>query len=182
LLDETSEDAMRTLAWLAGALAAVILLLWGSMLLLAEYGGEIVDLRTVDASGETSETRLWVVDDSGSTWLWAAAPGRRWLQRLRTHPEVQIVRGGEVARYRAVPVETDEARQRIGCLTVWRYGAAAHALQLIHHVVLRHAQSEAVPIRLEPARNEAENAAAAPSPGQMRRAAVAGRRLISGCS
>ncbi len=141
---------MRTLAWLAGALAAVILLLWGSMLLLAEYGGEIVDLRTVDASGETSETRLWVVDDSGSTWLWAAAPGRRWLQRLRTHPEVQIVRGGEVARYRAVPVETDEARQRIGWLTLERYGVAASALNLIHHVLLHHAPTAGVPIRLEP--------------------------------
>ena len=134
---------MRTLAWLAGALVAVILLLWGGMLLLAEYGGEVVDLRTTDASGATFETRLWVVDDSGSTWLWAAAPGRRWLQRLRTHPEVRIVRGGEVARYRAVPVETDEARQRIGCLTVERYGVAAHALALIHHALLRHPQAEA---------------------------------------
>jgi hypothetical protein len=36
------------------------------MLLLAEYGGEVVDLRTTDASGATFETRLWVVDDSGS--------------------------------------------------------------------------------------------------------------------
>ena len=141
---------MRTLAWLAGALVAVILLLWGAMLLLAEYGGEVVDLRTTDASGATFGTRLWVVDDSASTWLWAAAPGRRWLQRLRTHPEVRIVRGGEVARYRAVPVETEEARQRIGCLMVERYGVAAHALALIHHALLRHAKAEAVPIRLEP--------------------------------
>lgn len=141
---------MKRLAWLAGTLVVVILLLWGSMLLLAEYGGEVVDLRTTDASGATFETRLWVVDDAGSTWLWAAAPGRRWLQRLRTHPEVQIVRGGEVARYRAVPVETDEARQRIGRLIVERYGVAAHALALIHHALLQHAQTDAVPIRLEP--------------------------------
>jgi hypothetical protein len=141
---------MRTLAWLAGALVAVILLLWGAMLLLAEHGGEVVDLRTTDASGVSFETRLWVVDDSGSTWLWAAAPGRRWLERLRTHPEVQIVRGGEVARYRAVPVETDEARHRIGCLVVERYGLAAHALALIHGALLRHVQTEAVPIRLDP--------------------------------
>ena len=76
------EEAMRTLAWLAGALVAVLLLLWGGMLLLAEYGGEVVDLRTTDASGATFETRLWVVDDSGFTWLWAAAPGRRWLERF----------------------------------------------------------------------------------------------------
>jgi hypothetical protein len=127
----------------------VTLFLGGGMLLLAEYGGEVVDLRTTDASGETFGTRLWVVDGYNFTWLWAAAPGRRWLQHLRTNPEVQIVRGGEVARYRAVPVETEKARQRIGCLIVWRYGMAAHALALIHHVVLGHAQSEAVPIRLE---------------------------------
>ena len=98
---------MRTLAWLAGTLVAAIVVLWGGRLLLAEYGGEVVDLSTTDASGATFETRLRVVDDSGSTWLWAAAPGRRWLQRLRTHPEVRMVRGGEVARYRAVPVEAD---------------------------------------------------------------------------
>jgi hypothetical protein len=141
---------MRVLAWLAGAVVALILLLWGSVLLLAEYGGEVVDLRTTDASGATFETRLWIVDDSGSTWLWAAAPGRRWLERLRARPEVQIVRGAEVTRYRAVPVETGEARQRIGCLTVQRYGLAAHARALIHHVLLRHPQIAAVPIRLDP--------------------------------
>jgi hypothetical protein len=141
---------MRTLAWLAGTLVAGILLLWGGMLLLAEHGGEVVDLRTIDASGTAFETRLWVVNDSGSTWLWAAAPGRRWLSRLRTHPEVEIVRGGEVARYRAVPVETDEARQRVGCLVLEHYGTAAHALALLHHALLRHAQSDAVPIRLDP--------------------------------
>jgi len=141
---------MRTLAWLAGAIVAVILLLGVGMVLLAEFGGEVVDLRTTDASGGTLETRLWVIDDSDSTWLWSAAPGRRWLRHLRTHPEVQVVRGGEIARYRAEPVETDEARQRIGWLTVERYGAAAHALALIHHVVLRHAQTEGVPIRLDP--------------------------------
>ncbi len=161
---------MKTLASLVGALVTVILLLWGGMLLLAEYGGEVVDLRTTDASGETLETRLWILDDSGSAWLWAAAPGRRWLHHLRTHPQVEIVRGGEVLGYRAVPVETDEARQRIGCLTVWRYGVAAHALALIHQVVLRHAQNEAVPIRLE----QGESA-----PGPL---ASAGRRLTSGCS
>jgi hypothetical protein len=151
LLDEKSgEDAMKTLAWVAGVPVAVILLLWGTMVLLAECGGEVVDLRTTDVSGATFETRLWVVDDSGSIWLWAAAPGRRWLDHLRAHPEVRVVRGGKVAHYRAVPVETGEARQRIGWLTVERYGVAAHALALIHHVVLRHAQAEAVPIRLDP--------------------------------
>ena len=143
---------MRTLAWLAGAVVAVILLLWGVMMLLAEYGGEVVDLSTTDASGATLETRLWVVEDSGSTWLLAAAPSRRWLQRLRTYPEVRIVRGGEGARYRAVPVETSEARQRISGLVVERYGVAAHALALIHHALLRHAPTDAVPIRLEPLR------------------------------
>jgi hypothetical protein len=158
---------MRTLAWLTGGLVAALLLLGAGMLFIAEYGGEVVDLHTTDASGKTFQTRLWILDDSGSAWLWAAAPGRRWLQHLRTHPQVQIVRGGEVASYRAVPVETDETRQRIGCLTVWRYGVAAHALALIHQVVLRHDQDEAVPIRLDPVES-------APTPS-----ASVGRRLTS---
>jgi hypothetical protein len=141
---------VRTLVWLPTALVAVLLLSWGGMLLLAEYGGEVVDLRTTDASGATHETRLWVVEDSGSTWLWAAAPERRWLRRLRAHPEVWVVRGEEVSRHRALPVETDDARQRIGRLLLERYGASAHVLARIHHALLRHDQGEAVPIRLEP--------------------------------
>jgi hypothetical protein len=145
---------MRTLAWLAGMLVAVILLLvgllWGGMLLISESGVEIAELRTTDASGATFETHLWVVDDSGFPWLWAATPETRWLQRLRTQPEVQLARDGEIARYRAVPVETEEARQRIGCRVVQRYGVPGYAMALIHYGLLRHAESEAVPIRLEP--------------------------------
>jgi len=144
---------MRTLAWLVGVLVAVILLLvgllWGGMLLISESGVEIVELRTTDALGATFETHLWVVDDSGLPWLWAATPETRWLQRLRTHPEVQLVRDGGIARYRAVPVETEEARQRIGCRVVSRYGVPGYAMGLIHYGLLRRAESEAVPIRLE---------------------------------
>jgi hypothetical protein len=141
---------MRTLAWLAGALLAVLLVLFGGIMLLAEYGGEVVDLHTTDASGATVETRLWVVDDSGLTWLFAARPERAWLKHLRTHPEVRLVRGGTVIRYRAVPVETDEARQRVFWLALKRYGLAFNAVALIHHAFLDDPPTEAVPIRLEP--------------------------------
>ena len=145
---------MKRLARLAGgALGAAmlaLLLLLGLMLLFAESGVEIVKLRTTDASGATSETRLWVVQDSGYTWLWAATPDRAWVQRLRTHPEVQLVRDGGAVRYRAVPVDTDEARQRIGCRVIWRYGVPAYAMALIHHGILRHDPNAMLPIRLDP--------------------------------
>lgn len=144
---------MRKLAWVAGgALGAVIvapLLLLGLMIVFAESGVEVVTLRTTDAAGATSDTRLWVVEDSGYSWLWAATPDRAWVQRLRTHPEVQLVRDGGVARYRAVPVESEEARQRIGCRVIWRYGVPAYAMALIHHGILRHAPTAMLPIRLE---------------------------------
>lgn len=141
---------MRTLAWLAGALVAAFLLLFGGMMLLAEYGGEVVELHTTDASGATLKTRLWIVEDAGVSWLFAARPDRPWLQHLRTRPEVQLVRGGDVVRYRAVPVDTDEARQRIFWLAVKRYGLAFNAVALIHHALLDDPPTEAVPIRLEP--------------------------------
>ena len=82
--------------------------------------------------------------------MFAARPDRAWLQHLRTRPEVRVVRGGDVVRYRAVPIETDEARQRVFWLAVKRYGLAFNAVALIHHALLDDPPTEAVPIRLEP--------------------------------
>jgi hypothetical protein len=141
---------MRILAWLAGTLVAGILVLFGGMMLLAEYGGEVVELHTADASGATLKTRLWIVDDSGSSWLFAARPDRPWLEHLRARPEVSVIRSGKVLHYRAVPIETDEARQRVFWLAIKRYGLPFNAVALIHHAFLGDRPTEAVPIRLEP--------------------------------
>jgi hypothetical protein len=82
--------------------------------------------------------------------MFAARPDRRWLQHVRTHPEVTVVRGGNVGCYRAVPVETDEARARVFWLALERYGLAFNVVALIHHAFLGDSPTEAVPIRLEP--------------------------------
>jgi hypothetical protein len=48
-----------------GALVVIVFLLQ----IVASEVGEVVILTTVDATGEPVETRLWVVDLDGRTWL-----------------------------------------------------------------------------------------------------------------
>ncbi len=66
-----------------------------------EIGREVVTLRTENADGSWRETRLWVADYDGDVWLHSA--GAAWERRFEGNPVVELVRHGEVARYRAEP-------------------------------------------------------------------------------
>ncbi len=128
-------------------LLVVFVLLAGAgvaIYLLSEYGGEVVVLRTLNNAGETQETHLWLVEDSGFAWLRAGQPGNRWYQNLRERPEVELVRGEAILSYRAVPVETPEARERIQQRIAEKYGVAETVISWLHD------ESTLVPIRLEP--------------------------------
>lgn len=134
---------MRRLAVAAGALVAVLALLGGGVLGLSELG-EVVVITT--GSGEDrGTTRVWVVDSDGRPWLRAGQPENRWLARLRTHPELEMERGGTVGRYRAVLVETPEARERLNALFAEKYGIADRLIGVLRD------SSRVTPIRLDPA-------------------------------
>ena len=47
-----------------------------------EIGREVVTLRTQRADGSWQNTRLWIVDDGGSSWLHSG--GSAWLKRFET--------------------------------------------------------------------------------------------------
>ena len=106
---------------------------------------EIAVLRTLDAGGQPHETKLWVVDLDGATWVRVARPERAWFARLQANPEVEIVRhGGAPQTMRATPDPSPATRARLDAafrakygLTDWWYG-----------VLLRH---DPVPVRLTPA-------------------------------
>src|SRR5690606_16704061 len=74
---------------LAGALIGVrmgrslgiVLAVLGALALATYVAGEqneVAVLRTVDASGATHETKLWVVDLDGTPWVRVARPRRAW--------------------------------------------------------------------------------------------------------
>jgi hypothetical protein len=103
-------------------------------------------LRTRGADGRIHETRLAVFDDEdGSLWIQSGHHFRGWYERLLRDPEVELVRGGVVGAYRAVPLETPEARARMRRLIEARVGRAGfHAIR----AVLLFA--EVKPVRLDP--------------------------------
>jgi hypothetical protein len=87
-----------------GACMIYVLAHWA----LIEVGREVIVLRTQNADGGWLETRLWIVDDGGFSWLHGA--DSRWMRNLRERPIVEIERGGETHRYLAQPVRGPHPR------------------------------------------------------------------------
>jgi hypothetical protein len=132
---------MKTLLMAGALLFVVAALAVVGHLALIEIGREVVTLRTSRPDGSLQETRLWVVDHEGATWLHSA--GRDWLDRFEQNPVVELERAGKTRRYTALPVpgphyEIDELlREKYGIADRWvRFIAPCDA--------------DTVPVRLEP--------------------------------
>ncbi len=115
---------VRIVARIAVGLVVLAVLAAGAIFAASELGGEVVVLHTRDPVGADVTTHLWVVDDAGSAWLRSGLPTSGWFVRLEANPEVVVERGGQASRYRAVPVGTPEARDRIHALMREKYGWA----------------------------------------------------------
>lgn len=125
---------------LAAVLVAVAVF---GLQVVASESGEVVILRTFDDGG-AHETRLWIVDEAGTSWLRAGQPGASWYQRIRQEPRVEVERGGEVRTYQAFPIENGPPVDHVNALMLRKYGWAD---QYIGMMVDR---SAAVAIRLDP--------------------------------
>src|SRR5262245_36724965 len=89
-----------------------------------DFGGELVNVQPVDASGAKHSTHLWVVDDGGYAWLRAGVPSSSWLVRIDANPDVRVTRGGVDYHMKAVPVHEPGVRDRIHALMREKYGLA----------------------------------------------------------
>jgi hypothetical protein len=85
----------------------VILILCGGYaaihLAMIDVGKDVVILHKRTPDGKTSETRLWIVDAPGHSWLhhgWSDTP---WIQHLQAEPLVTMNRDGTEHRYLASP-------------------------------------------------------------------------------
>jgi hypothetical protein len=130
-------NALRILGVLLGLAVAAAILEY-----VASESGEVVVLRTTDASGDFHETRLWVVDHDGSAWLRAGNPAVGWFERLSSRPEVVVVRGDASAAFRAVP--TPEARDVVNERMQEKYGWADR------YVSFFFSREKKIPVRLLP--------------------------------
>jgi hypothetical protein len=105
-----------------------------------ETSGEVIALRTQAEDGSWLETRLWIVDDGGVSWLHGG--DSRWVRNLAARPIVEIVRGDEALRYRATPVPG--SHPRVHELLREKYGLADRWVRFLGPDV-----ESTVPIRLE---------------------------------
>lgn len=112
-----------------------------AVLTASEWGGEVVELRTIDGIGSTQTTRVWIVEDQGNLWLRAGRSSSGWLERLRVHPKVELVRDGKTTGYDAVAVP--EAGERINALMADKYGVADWLIGLMRN------DASVVPVRLD---------------------------------
>jgi len=133
---------MGFLRRLVGASILLAVILFGLQIVASE-SGEVVVLRTF-AGGASDETRLWIVDEAGTSWLRAGSPEAGWYQRLRENPDVEVDRGGQRFEYRAFPVEGGPRVAHVNALMFEKYGWAEQVIGLMVD------RSASVAIRLDP--------------------------------
>ncbi|MBL4821222.1 MAG: hypothetical protein JKY98_09590 [Gammaproteobacteria bacterium] len=92
---------MKIVIWLLGSLLAIAILFAGLQWVASERV-EVVDLHTLNESGEEMVTRLWIVDDEGFSYLRVGADSSGWFSRLQANGEFNVTRNGETATYTAV--------------------------------------------------------------------------------
>jgi hypothetical protein len=128
----------RVLLWVAG-----ILLLIAVATYVAGERTEVVSLRSVDEAGVSHETKLWVVDLDGTPWVRVARPQRNWFERIKEHPEVELVRQGVATPHRALEISDPETRARVDQAFREKYGL----VDWWYGLLLRH---DPRPVRLDP--------------------------------
>lgn len=132
----------RTLIGLGLAVLAVVVLMTGISAM--SPSSEVVVLTSSDASGQGYDTPLWVVENDDGLWLRAGNPDSEWLGRVRENPQIELERGDQTLRYRAVLVDEDASRERVNELMAEKYGASNSMVSLWgDHGV-------SIPIRLGP--------------------------------
>jgi len=107
--------AVRIVATVLGCYLAIALILDAAIGYFQPQpkGGTTVVLRTYDDLGRPHETVLAVLDDNGQLWLESGHWFRGWYHRAVKHPDVDLMRDGDVHPYRAVPIDTPEAHATV---------------------------------------------------------------------
>jgi hypothetical protein len=111
-----------------------------------EVGGRECILRTTDAAGDVHETRLALIEEAdGTLWVQSGHHFRGWYERVLRDPDVDLVVDGVARPYRAVPLDTPEARAHLVALLKARVGTVG--FYAIRTLLLF---AEIKPVRLDP--------------------------------
>ncbi len=102
-------------------LAALLVLsaAFGALNYLASERVEVVTLHTVDAAGQPKETRIWVLDHEGRSYI-RTSEGSGWHARLVANPTFEITRDGDRRTYSSA--QRPDLRETLNGLFREKYG------------------------------------------------------------
>lgn len=143
----------RLAVWLGGAALSVVSFV--VVTLIALEGNEVAVLRTRDDAGAVRETRVWLAEADGALWVEAATPERPFYRDLLREPRVEVVRGDVVLETVATPVPGEAGHLTIRRLLADKYGWADAWVGLLQDT------SRSIAVRLTPV---AADATATPEP------------------
>ena len=89
---------MKILAWIFDTLVGISLLFMIVQTLASERV-EVVQLHTLDDTGEVVTTRLWVMDHEGYQYLRVGADGSGWYSRIQAHDKIELTRDDSTKTY-----------------------------------------------------------------------------------
>ena len=135
---------MKILKWTITIVIALPVLLIGVIYGASELGGEVAVLQRIEATGETTRVRVWVVDEVGSSLIEHGDASSYWITQLETNDRITLERDGEQIGYQAVADQ--EAHTTYHKLRREKYGWADQTLEMLGG---KAAECNGLPVRLK---------------------------------
>ena len=89
----------KTIGWIVGIVLGLLIIVFGTQMLFSELGSEIVELHTLDDTGQSHTTRLWIVNHEGTPYVRAGMASSGWLLRALSNNSVEMTRHGVTGSY-----------------------------------------------------------------------------------
>ena len=82
---------MKVITWLLAVILGLPILFFALIYAASELGGEVVTLSRIEANGEVSQVRVWIVDEGDKAWIEHGAPDAYWISHLSEEPELSLI-------------------------------------------------------------------------------------------
>ena len=104
---------MRILGFLVLLYIAIGLLADGAIGYFQPESEGTAVLRTFDSEGHAHDTVLSLLNDEGDLWVESGHWFRGWYTRVLANPEVELIRDGRTGYFRAAPIDTPDAVEKV---------------------------------------------------------------------
>jgi hypothetical protein len=104
--------------------------------------GEVVRLRTYDRGSDPQDTRVWIVELDGASFV-RGMSFKGWVERARANPRIRLRRAGEWRELVAVELDAADWRPKVNEAMRAKYGLADRLTAIFRDF------DQAIPFRLD---------------------------------